>query len=158
MLYNRPYTSLFFVKSRPVTPPILVVEDDSEDRNLLIRLLTQAISNCEITGVANGEEAMQYLENAQQLPSLIILDIYMPLKNGFEVIQEVKNNPTFRPIPIIVLTASAVGTDVLKSYNLGVNAYLVKPATEQELSQFVHTIQMYWINNVRGLIQRRSNF
>ncbi|MDJ1473198.1 response regulator [Cytophagaceae bacterium DM2B3-1] len=144
------------MKNKLVTHPILVVEDDSEDRELLIQLLTQVISNCEIIGVANGQEAIHYLETTPQLPSLVLLDIYMPLKNGFEVIREVKSNPALRTIPIIALTSSSVDTDIVRSYNLGVNAYLIKPSTEEGLHQLVQTIHTYWITNVKGPVYRRN--
>jgi len=146
------------VKNKTLTHRILVVDDDLQDQVLLVQLLKQAIPDCHIDNAANGQEAMHYLEKAIQLPSLILLDIFMPLKDGFQVIEEVKNNPRLRPIPILALTVSSASTDILKSYNLGVNAYLVKPATEEELNQFVQTIYVYWLNNVVNPVQRLNNF
>lgn len=145
------------MKSKPTVHRILVVEDDPDDRTLLTELLTRTIPNGEIKSVGNGHEAMQYLEAAGVLPSLIILDIFMPQKNGFEVLQEIKDNPRFRTIPILVLSCSSASKDIWHSYSIGANAYLVKPSTEDELNRFVNSIYSYWFANVQSPVYRRSN-
>ncbi|MBT3255342.1 MAG: response regulator [Deltaproteobacteria bacterium] len=135
---------------------ILMADDDPDDR-----LLTQdAFEECRLSNdlrfVEDGEELMDYLHHKGKYadvsvsprPGLILLDLNMPRKDGREALGEIKADPELRSIPIVVLTTSNAETDILKSYDLGVNSFIVKPVTFEELVEVVKTLGKYWFQIV----------
>lgn len=135
---------------------ILMADDDPDDR-----LLTQdAFEECHLTNelrfVEDGEELMDYLHrkgnyvdpNDSPRPGLILLDLNMPRKDGREALGEIKSDPELRSIPVVVLTTSNAETDILRSYDLGVNSFIVKPVTFEELVEVVKTLGKYWFQIV----------
>ncbi len=135
---------------------ILMAEDDPDDR-----LLTQdAFDECRLTNelrfVEDGEELMDYLlrrgkyadPNDSPRPGLILLDLNMPRKDGREALGEIKSDPDLRRIPVVVLTTSKAEEDVLRSYDLGVNSFIVKPVTFDGLVEVVKALGKYWIQIV----------
>jgi CheY-like chemotaxis protein len=106
--------------------------------------------------VEDGEELMNYLHrrgnysdpDKSPRPGLILLDLNMPKKDGREALQEIKSDPNLRSIPIIVLTTSNAESDILKTYNLGVNCFISKPVTFSEMVQVTKSIGNYWFEIV----------
>ena len=86
-------------------------------------------------------------ENAV-LPSLILLDLNMPRKSGFEALQEIKSDPKLRRIPVVILTTSKAEEDIVRSYDLGVNSFIVKPVTFEALVETVRELGKYWFQIV----------
>jgi len=82
------------------------------------------------------------------LPGLILLDLNMPRKDGREALKEIKANPQFRRIPIVVLTTSKAEEDILRSYDLGVNSYVTKPVTFKSLVELIKVLGQYWFEVV----------
>lgn len=136
---------------------ILMADDDPEDR-LLAR---EAVSECKIEAelhfVEDGEELLEYLrrtgryaasEKSAPRPHLILLDLKMPRKTGFEVLAEIKADPALRQIPIVVLTTSAADEDVARSYDLGVNSFITKPGSFQALVDVMQDLGDYWFRTV----------
>jgi CheY-like chemotaxis protein len=124
--------------------PILLVEDDPRDLELTLVALERSQLANEVTIVRDGEAALEYLTRfgehagrAEGNPSVILLDLKLPRVNGLEVLQTVRSTDALRSIPVVMLTSSHEESDVLRSYQLGVNAYVVKPV---EFKQFVETI------------------
>lgn len=136
---------------------ILLAEDDADDRMLALRALKQAHLANEVKTVADGEELMDYLHRrgayadptAAPRPDLILLDLNMPRKDGREALQEIKQHPQLRSIPVVILTTSSAEVDVLRSYETGVNAYISKPVSFAELSQAMQSIGDFWFRIVR---------
>ena len=124
--------------------PILLVEDDPRDLELTLLALERSQLANEVVIVRDGALALDYLrregEHASRgegNPAVILLDLKLPKVNGLEVLQAVRAHPQLRSIPVVMLTSSQEETDVLRSYELGVNAYVVKPV---EFKQFVSSI------------------
>jgi CheY-like chemotaxis protein len=129
--------------------PILIAEDNSEDVFFMKRALKSAGINVPIDFVADGQEAVTYLENhftdSARVPQLILLDVKMPLMNGFDVLQWVRKKPGLRQLPIIMLTSSDDKADVNRAYDLGANSYLVKPVALDQLEGLIEKIRDYWL-------------
>lgn len=137
--------------------PILIAEDDEDDYLLTIEALKEAGVDTQIKWVKDGEELMNYLEPLgasrkkphAEFPSLILLDLNMPRKDGREVLDEIKKNKTLRKIPVIVLTTSKADTDISHAYDLGVNSYIQKPVRFNEFVEVVKVLSNYWFNIVK---------
>jgi CheY-like chemotaxis protein len=124
--------------------PILLVEDDKRDLELTLIALERSQLANEVVVLRDGAQALEYLqregdhaERAEGNPAVILLDLKLPKVTGLEVLEAVRANVALRSIPVVMLTSSQEESDVLKSYELGVNAYVVKPV---EFNQFVSAI------------------
>ena len=137
--------------------PILIAEDDEDDYLLTIEALKEAGVDSQIKWVKDGEELMDYLEpigakirkTDSEFPSLILLDLNMPRKNGREVLEEIKKNESLRKIPVIVLTTSKAETDINHAYDLGVNSYIQKPVRFSEFVEVIKVVSHYWFHIVK---------
>ncbi len=131
---------------------ILLVEDNPND----IELTIEALKECSIVNpvdvALDGEIALDYLhkrgkyENRKSSnPIVILLDIKMPKVDGLEVLKEIKSNPKFKLIPVVMLTSSKEEADLVKSYELGVNAYVVKPVEFKDFIKSVKNLGLFWV-------------
>jgi CheY-like chemotaxis protein len=130
---------------------ILMVEDDPKDVELTLTALGDYNLTNEVVVVHDGEEALDYLyrrgsfkERNSENPAVLLLDLKLPKVDGLEVLQQIKSDETLKMIPVVVLTSSREERDMVASYKLGVNAYVVKPV---EFHQFVNAIKelgMFW--------------
>jgi CheY-like chemotaxis protein len=136
--------------------PILIADDDEEDRMLVQDAMEESRLVNPLHFVVDGQEVIDYLlnrgkfSNAEQYPTpgLILLDLNMPKKDGREVLQEIKNTPKLRSIPIVILTTSKAEEDILRTYDLGVNSYITKPVTFDGLVEIVKNLGKYWFEIV----------
>ncbi|PZR12204.1 MAG: two-component system response regulator [Flavobacterium psychrophilum] len=126
---------------------ILLVEDNPDDAGLTIRALKKHNLSNHLLHLQDGEEALHFLfsKELNQLPKLILLDLKMPKVDGIEVLRRVKADPEKRIIPIVVLTSSKEERDIIESYQLGVNAYIVKPVDFDKFVQAVSEIGFFWL-------------
>jgi two-component system, response regulator len=140
-------------RTQPFT--ILMADDDPDDRLLVKEAFEENHLLNPLETVADGEELLDYLNKRGKFaeiavrPSLILLDLNMPRKSGTEALKEIKSNPDLRTIPIIVLTTSKAEEDILKSYDLGVNSFIVKPVTFDALVEIVKQLGNYWFEIVK---------
>lgn len=125
--------------------PILLVEDNPKDLELTIAALEKCQLANEIHTARDGEEALDYLKSTGKHdgrsdgnPAVVLLDLKLPKIDGLEVLQKVKADPRLNHIPIVMLTSSREERDLVESYTLGVNAFVVKPV---EFTEFFHAIQ-----------------
>ncbi len=139
--------------TKPIT--ILMADDDPDDRLLTADALKEARLINDIRFVENGEELLEYLRKQGKYatadapsPGLILLDLNMPKKDGRTVLKEIKQDPELRSIPVVVLTTSKDDEDVYRSYDLGVNSYIVKPVTFEALVDILQTLEKYWFEIV----------
>ena len=137
---------------RPVE--ILLVEDNPGDVRLTMEALKDDKIRNHITVMPDGVEALAYLRREAKYqdavrPDLILLDLNLPKKNGREVLQEIKNDPNLRRIPVCVLTGSKAEEDIVKSYDLYANCYVTKPFDLDQFIQVVKTIQEFWFTVVK---------
>ena len=136
--------------------PILVADDDLDDCQMIKEALQESRLINDIQFVHDGEELTNYLhhkgkfseEKKYPLPGLILLDLNMPKKDGREALKEIKTNPKFRQIPVVVLTTSQAEEDVVRTYNLGVNSFITKPVAFGALVQMMRDIGRYWFEIV----------
>jgi CheY-like chemotaxis protein len=130
---------------------ILMVEDDPKDVELTLTALEEYNLANEIIVVHDGEEALDYLyyrgqfqRRATDNPAVILLDLKLPKVDGLEVLKQVKSNETLRMIPVVVLTSSNEEKDLVASYRLGVNAYVVKPVHFHEFANAIRELGVFW--------------
>ena len=129
---------------------ILMVEDDPQDAELALRALRAAKIANHITVARDGAEAVDLLfgEASHQLaaaPKVILLDLKLPKVDGLEVLKRIKGDPRTKFIPVVVLTSSREQNDIVESYRLGVNSYIVKPVDFEGFADAVQKAGMYWL-------------
>lgn len=135
---------------------ILMADDDPDDRMLAKDAFEEARLANPLHFVEDGEQLMDYLYRRgayfelidRPLPGLILLDLNMPKKDGREALKEIKADPRLRHIPIVILTTSKAEEDILKTYNLGVNSFIIKPVTFEGLVGLMKTLTKYWFEIV----------
>lgn len=132
---------------------ILLVEDNPNDVDLTLHAFRKHHLSNHVHVVRDGAEAIDFVfctgpystRRLQNGPRLILLDLKLPKVDGLEVLRRIKADPRTRSIPVVVLTSSADERDVLESYNLGVNSYIVKPVDFAQFSDALTTLNMYWL-------------
>lgn len=131
--------------------PILLVEDDKRDLELTLIALERSQLANEVVVVRDGALALDYLNRqgehagrAEGNPAVILLDLKLPKVNGLEVLGAVRANPALRSIPVVMLTSSQEETDVVRSYELGVNAYVVKPVEFKQFVSAIADLGVFW--------------
>jgi two-component system response regulator len=132
---------------------ILIVEDTVEDLDLALRALRKAMITNHIQVARDGEEALDFIfcegsfaqRKMEDGPKVILLDLKLPKIDGLEVLRRIKSDPRTKSIPVVVLTSSREQNDVVESYDLGVNSYIVKPVNFEQFSEAVQKLGMYWL-------------
>jgi two-component system response regulator len=131
---------------------ILLVEDNAEDAEMTTRALRKRNLANHLHWVKDGEEALEYLFGTGRYagkdrcrPRLVLLDIKMPKVDGIEVLRRVKASSDLKDVPVVVMTSSNEERDVVESYRLGVNSYIVKPVQFDDFLDTVAKIGMYWL-------------
>ncbi len=132
---------------------ILMVEDSPTDAQLTIEALHAAKVVNRLSHVEDGVEALRYLRRQGPYtdaprPDLILLDLNLPRKDGREVLDELKRDPSLKVIPVVVLTTSRSEQDVLRSYQLHANCYITKPVDFNQFMEVVKTIENFWLTVV----------
>jgi two-component system response regulator len=132
---------------------ILIVEDSDEDLELVLRALSRSHLSNQIRVARDGVEAMEFIfcegphagRKIENGPKVILLDLKLPRVDGLEVLQRVKADPRTRTIPVVVLTSSKQQNDIVESYQLGVNSYIVTPVNFERFAAAVKELGMYWL-------------
>ena len=131
---------------------IVLIEDNQYDVELIVRALDKINLRYKIVVLEDGEKALDYFfgkgifkdRNTSINPKLILLDLKLPKLDGLDVLNEIKSNERTKKIPVVVLTSSNEEKDIIESYNLGVNSYIVKPVDFNEFIETVRQIGIYW--------------
>ena len=134
---------------------ILVADDDEDDRFLMEEALEENELG-DVYFVEDGEELMDYLHHRDKYsdpdssprPSLIVLDLNMPKKDGREALKEIKDDQELKKIPVVVLTTSKAEEDIFRTYDLGVNSFIVKPVTFESMVAIMKMLGLYWFGLV----------
>jgi two-component system response regulator len=132
---------------------ILLVEDNQDDLDMALRALRKANLANHIQVARDGAEALDFIfgegahagRKVENTPKVILLDLKLPKIDGMEVLRRVKNDPRTKIIPVVVLTSSKEQKDVVESYHLGVNSYIVKPVNFESFAAAVAELGMYWL-------------
>lgn len=136
---------------------ILMADDDEDDRVLTADALRRSRLINDLRFVVDGEDLMHYLRGQGRYvdggvpaprPGLILLDLNMPKKDGREALAEIKGDPDLRQIPVVVLTTSRAEEDIVRTYDLGVNSFVSKPVTFEELASAMRRLACYWFDLV----------
>lgn len=141
---------------KPTSLVLIIAEDDEDDYVLASEAFADAGIKNEICWVKNGEELLNYLrtnlkekESSRKRIGLILLDLNMPKKNGFESLKEIKADPNFRQIPTIILTTSKNDADISRAYELGANSFIQKPSKFSEYLKIIDMLRQYWFQVVK---------
>ncbi len=132
---------------------ILMVEDNDNDAEMAIRALKKNKIANNIVRLRNGEEALNFIfakgeyssRDILNQPKIILLDLKMPKVDGLQVLEEIRNNDQTKTIPVVMLTSSREEQDLVNSYRLGVNSYIVKPVNFERFVEAIRDIGMYWV-------------
>ena len=134
---------------------ILICEDNLGDVYMITNTLQNSAKQYKINNVTDGEAAIDYLHQTGEYaeagvsrPDLILLDLNLPKKHGFEVLAEIKNDPKFKTIPVIVLTSSKSEQDITRSYELFGSCFVTKPFGFNEFSNAIKNIEKFWLELV----------
>ena len=127
---------------------LLFAEDDNEDW----MLIEEALEKC--TGVkwhrcVDGESLVHYLQNTGPLPHMIMLDLRMPRRDGFWVLEEIRKDPVLKHVPVTIMTTSKTEADIIKSYAIGANAYLIKPPSFEDMAALLGKAYEFWTQVAR---------
>ena len=136
------------MRNKKKTNLIVFADDDADDRLLLQEAFEENDLKCTLDFVEDGVELIDYLTKNKTTPSLILLDINMPRKDGKQVLQEIKTSDKWRHIPVVMFTTSKSPEDIRKCYDLGANSFIVKPSSFENLLHVTNTIGQYWIETV----------
>ncbi|HEV3271359.1 MAG TPA: response regulator [Candidatus Methylacidiphilales bacterium] len=130
---------------------ILLAEDNENDVELTLTALQEYRLRNEVEVVRDGAEALDYIyqrgkysKRVEGLPCVILLDLKMPRVDGIEVLRQIKSDPALRHIPVVMLTSSREEKDLVASYDLGVNAFVVKPVDFDQFLQAIRSLGMFW--------------
>ena len=125
---------------------ILLVEDNPQDAEMTMRALRQNNLVNRVQWAKDGAEALECLAMPEaQKPKLVLLDLKMPKVDGIEVLRRMKGDPALRTIPVVIMTSSNEERDVVESYRLGANSYIVKPVGFEAFLETVAKIGLYWV-------------
>ena len=131
--------------------PILLVEDDARDLELTLVALEKSQLANEVIIVRDGAEALDYLNRegahtgrSEGNPAVVLLDLKLPKVNGLEVLRAVRSTERLKSVPVVKLTSSQAESDVVQSYELGVNAYVVKPVEFKQFVTAIADLGMFW--------------
>lgn len=139
------------ISVRPIQ--ILLVEDSPSDAKLTLAALKMAKVVNQVSHVEDGVEAMEFLRHQGKFtkaerPDLILLDLNLPRKDGREVLEEMKADPDFQMIPVVILTTSQAEQDIIRSYKLHANCYITKPVNFERFLEVVQSIENFWLTVV----------
>ena len=125
---------------------ILLVEDNDAQARLIDMALRDSAGHVSVGRVSGGEAALAFLQNADLLPDVILLDLKMPRMDGFQVLRVVKKNRRWKWIPVVILTTSNADKDRQLAYDLGANGYMVKPADYEGLEKLARGFTSFWVH------------
>lgn len=135
----------------PVLRPLLLVEDNPNDVELTLVALERSRLANPVVVARDGVEALDILfrrgntpEGVSQLPAVVLLDIKLPRVDGLEVLERIRQDPRTRSVPVVMLTSSREEQDLIRSYGLGVNAFVVKPVGHREFFEAIRDIGAFW--------------
>ncbi|HZZ16042.1 MAG TPA: response regulator [Candidatus Sulfotelmatobacter sp.] len=141
-------------ESQPQPIDVLLVEDNPGDVRLTQEVLRDSKVRNNLIVASNGEEALSCLRKTGKFantvrPDLILLDLNLPVKDGREVLAQIKDDPDLKRIPVVILTTSRAEEDILKTYNLHANCYVTKPVDLEQFVKVVKSLEDFWLAIVK---------
>ncbi len=140
------------MSDKGISADILLVEDNPNDVELILHVFQWCNLSDRVHVAWNGEEALDFIfgngayegRNTDDRPRVILLDLKLPKVDGIEVLRRIKSDPKTHTIPVVVLTSSREDRDIIETYNLGVNSYIVKPVQFDEFANVIREMGLYW--------------
>lgn len=131
------------------TMEVLLIEDNPGDVFLTKKALSQANIDINVTVAPDGEAGLELLSNAleqgnKNWPDIVLLDVNLPKKDGKQVLAEMKQSPDLKRIPVVILTSSSAEKDILQSYDLHANSYIIKPVSLEKFYDVASVLENYW--------------
>lgn len=127
-----------------VKNPIILIDDDEDDRYIFQEAFNKSGCKNPFLQFDSGAAFLDYLENTEDLPSLVLLDLNMPLMDGREILKKIRTVPKWNAMPVIVFTTSSFDKDRDLSYQLGANCFISKPTAYQEILDITKSISLLW--------------
>jgi CheY-like chemotaxis protein len=128
---------------------IFLVDDDEDDRMLMTEAIQEMVSNVEIIEIENGSGLLDMLKDRQgSLPDLVLMDMNMPKLNGLEILFAMKTNPVYNSIPVVILSTTSTSQLIGKAYELGANAFMIKPVAQSEFEMIARAIDICFLNRL----------
>lgn len=137
------------MKQAPLSMHILLVDDDETDRELFKEAAATSIPGVTVSEAINGKEAIRVLNESEQLPDLILLDLNMPVMDGRETLKMLKKDPHLKAVPVCILTTSNASFDIRQAYEEGANLFQVKPLTFSHFQQILQNLDRVFRGNAR---------
>ncbi len=125
---------------------IFVAEDDEDDQFLLQTAFESTGVVCDLVFFTNGEELINQLAIVDHRPTLVLLDLNMPIMDGFQTLSHLRDQEAYRTMPVLVLTTSSQREDVTRAYSLGANSFITKPHQYADLTRTVQQLQQFWLS------------
>ena len=126
---------------------ILLVEDNDDDAALILRILRRQLPDTEILVAGDGSEALELIgKQGERELQLVLLDVHLPRISGLQVLEELRKSPLTRRVPVVMLSGSKHHSDVLRSYDLGANSFLLKAEQAEQLEATIQEIVPYWLH------------
>lgn len=125
-------------------PTVWIVDDDPDDQMLMEMAIRQILPPIPVLYLDDGEDVLPSLQVAARLPKLILLDLNMPGKNGFDTLAELRNNPQYYQLPVVIFTTSLTAEDKQRCMALGANGYFTKPAQQDHIRQLIEHLVKQW--------------
>lgn len=126
---------------------LLIVEDSANDAHMISRILRRESAEIDFGILSDGQQALDYLLDEGNLPpKAVLLDMKLPLVNGFEVLEQVRQRERLNATPIVMFSSSTLNHDLQTAYFLGANSYLIKPQTYQDLQTMIRQFSEYWLS------------
>ena len=134
---------------------ILLVEDNPGDIRLIVETMSDGFMPHRINIARDGEEAVDYLKGrgefaGRETPGLVLLDLKIPKKDGFEVLEEIRKDPNLASLPVVILTSSEAEEDVKRAFKLEANHYITKPSDLDRYITMVKSIKDFWVTVIKG--------
>lgn len=125
---------------------VLIVDDDDDDQFLIKTAFETDSHQYQLQFASSGTDLLEAIAHPQFLPDLILLDLNMPVMDGFEVLKHLKDSLIYRHVPVVILTTSASESDINRAYDLGANTFIIKPIHHQALTDLARQIRSYWFS------------
>lgn len=128
---------------------VLLIEDNAADIHMVKRTLQASKISSNLTVLSDGKDALDYLNRKgayadAKAPDLILLDLHLPRKNGYEILKEIRGDNRLKPIPVVILTNSETDTDITKSYEMHANTFITKPLNQKQFQDAISHVLEYW--------------
>lgn len=127
----------------------VIVEDNRDDLELILDGIKKVDANYDVTILRDGREAERFvddlLEGEQDIPKMMLLDLKLPMLSGLEILEKVKSSEVTKSIPVVIFTSSQAQSDITKAYELGANAFIVKPIDYNDFIKVIQNIGTFWL-------------